>query len=463
MLIVAVPLILSFSSNTLQMFIDRVFLSRYDLDSMPAAMQAGTASFTVGALFLGMVTYVSTFVAQYSGAERFRRVGPAVWQGVYFSFIAGILMLGLIFIARPIFDWMGHDAAVREYEIIYFNWMCIGALPMLVGTAFSCFYIGRGKTWIVLYVNGIATVVNLFLDYAMIFGKFGFPEMGIKGAAIATVIASFAAMIIFALLFFQPRYEKKYASLSGHKFDWELTKRMVRFGLPSGVQFFLDMMAFSLFIAFVGRIDKVAMTATNMTFSINMLAFLPMIGMGQAAGIIVGRSLGKDREDIAKRTTWSAFQLCSVFMVTIASAYFLWPDFFLSAFRSNANIENFEAVRQLAANLLMFVAFYCLFDTGNIIFSSALKGAGDTKFVMYMSMTLHLLLFAAPAYFIVQSNLSNKIYWCWAMATIFVCVLAGGFLWRFLDGKWQHMRVIEKVAAIPPIAMHETPPADSDY
>ena len=125
-LIVAVPLILSFSSNTLQMFVDRVFLSRYDLNSMPAAMQAGVASFSIGALFLGTVTYISTFVAQYSGAERFRRVGPAVWQGVYFAAIAGVLMLGLIFFTRPIFDWMGHDAAVREYEIIYFNWMCIG-------------------------------------------------------------------------------------------------------------------------------------------------------------------------------------------------------------------------------------------------------------------------------------------------------------------------------------------------
>jgi len=462
-MIVAVPLILSFSSNTLQMFVDRVFLSRYDLNSMPAAMQAGVASFSIGALFLGTVTYISTFVAQYSGAERFRRVGPAVWQGVYFAAIAGILMLGLIFFSRPIFDWMGHDAAVREYEIIYFNWMCIGSLPMLVGVAFSCFYMGRGKTWTVLYVNAISNLMNVVLDYVLIFGKFGFPEMGIKGAAIGTVVSSFAAMIIFAVLFFQLRYEKKYASLSGRAFDWELIKRMVRFGLPSGVQFFLDMLAFSLFVAFVGRIDRIAMTATNMTFSINMLAFLPMIGMGQAVGILVGKSLGKDKEDIAKRATWSAFQLCSVFMIVIASAYFFWPDFFLSAFRSKANIEDFETVRHLAVNLLMFVAFYCLFDTGNIIFASALKGAGDTKFVMYMSMTMHWLLFAGPAYFIVRSNLSHKIYWCWGSATIFVCVLAGGFLWRFLDGKWQDMRVIEKVAAMPPIAMPENPTAESDY
>ena len=138
----AAPLILSTGAVTIQMFIDRVFLMWYSKDAMSATLQAGITHFTIFALFLGVATYVNTFVAQYTGAGRPERVGKAVWQGIYFALVAGVLMLGLIPLARPLFDWVGHPGPLREQEIIYFRILCFGAAPSLVAMAVSSFFTG---------------------------------------------------------------------------------------------------------------------------------------------------------------------------------------------------------------------------------------------------------------------------------------------------------------------------------
>ena len=112
-LYLAFPLILNSSAHTIQMFVDSIFLARHSQEEMAAAVQASILSFTVICLFLGIAQYVNAFVAQYTGASRWHRVGPAVWQGVHFSFASGILILGLIPLAEPFFNWVGHDQAHR--------------------------------------------------------------------------------------------------------------------------------------------------------------------------------------------------------------------------------------------------------------------------------------------------------------------------------------------------------------
>ncbi len=307
---VAFPLILSSSALTLQMFVDRVFLMWYNQNAMAAGMQAGIANFTFVALFMGTASYANTFVAQYYGAGQKDRIGASVWQAIHFSIGAGLLMMLLALASRSIFTLIGHAPQLREYEISYFKIMCFCALPSLVGASISCFYTGRGKTWTVLWVNLVGNVVNIILDYCLVFGKFGFPEMGIKGAALATVIAASAAAGVFLVIFFSPKNRRNYNTLLGFKLDLDLFKRLIRFGLPNGIHFMLDVSAFMMFMIFVGNIDEVALAATTMVFQLNMLAFVPMTGMGMAVNILVGQYLGANKPDLATRSTWSAGLLC---------------------------------------------------------------------------------------------------------------------------------------------------------
>ena len=183
----ALPLILSTSAYTLQMFINRVFLMWYSSDAMAGAMYAGMFSYTIFSLLSGTAMYVNTFVAQYHGAGQHTRVGPSVWQGMYFSIIAGLFMAALAPFAGTFVHWANHEQAVQIHETIYMRILMLGAMPGLFSATLSCFYTGRGKMWTIMWVDVASAMFNFVFDYLLIFGHFGFPRWGVAGAAIATV------------------------------------------------------------------------------------------------------------------------------------------------------------------------------------------------------------------------------------------------------------------------------------
>jgi len=461
---IATPLVLSTSAHTVQMFIDRMFLTWHSSEAMAAAMPAGITAFVIVSFFMGLVSYANTFVAQYTGAGRPHRVGPAVWQGIYLSLAAAALVLPMIWSAKHIFRLMDHGPVVQQYEVTYFRIMCVGVGPVLICSAISCFFTGRGKTWTVFKINLVATILNIVLDYGLILGHFGLPRWGIAGAGWATVTANIIAMLLYIVLFFRKRYRRRYATWRGSRPDIDLFRRMMRYGLPNGIQFMLDILAFDLFIAFVGRINPVTLAANTMTFSINMLSFLPMMGFGIAVTTMVGQSLGSNKPDLAKRCTWSAFYITFGYMSLVALGYWFYPEIFLFPFSIRAHPQEFAQIEPLVKNLLHFVALYCIFDTGNIIFAAALKGAGDTRFVMMVLVSFSWTLMVLPCYLAVKFSwgAGKGLYVAWGFVTVYVCVVAVVFLARFLQGKWETMRVIEQVAPTIPYVVAEVPASEAE-
>lgn len=459
----AIPLIISTSAFTIQMFIDRVFLMWHDSASMPAAMFGGLVSFVPFSFFMGTATYANTFVAQYYGAGQNKRVGAAIWQGIYFALGAGLVMAGLMVFARPVISWAGHDPVMQNHELIYLQILCIGAMPGLLGCTLSCFHTGRGKTVAVMWVNIGGTIVNIILDYALIFGNWGFPEWGVKGAAIATIISSCVTCLTFFVLYLRADERREYATLSGWRFDKDLFVRLMRYGLPSGTQFMLDVFGFAVFVTFIGRISTICFSASSMAFQINHLAFMPMIGFNIAVSTMVGQALGKDRADLAQRCTYSAAGITMIYMTLVALGYWLVPQMFMYPFAVQADAATFAQIEPIVVKLLLFASVYCLFDTGNLIFSAALKGAGDTRFVMFASVGLNWLLMVIPTYIAVKlTDGVTALYWAWACLSVYVCVLAIMFSLRFLAGKWKKMRVIEATGISVPSKLPAIPTIETD-
>jgi len=449
-LAIALPLILSTSAWSVQHFVDRMFLSWYSPEALAASMPAGILFFTLMSLFIGTASYVSTFVAQYFGAEQYQRIGPALWQGIYISLLGGLLLLCLIPLADPIFGLVAHDPAVRHHEVVYFRILCIGGFPVIASAAISGFFAGRGRPWPVMWVNTLSTAANLVLDYALIFGAWGFPELGIMGAGIATVLAGCLSLIAYLFLVSRRPYDRTFHTLKGWKPDKELFLRLIRFGLPSGVQFFLEMAGFTAFILLVGRLGITSLAATNIAFNINTLAFMPMIGCGMAISVLVGQYLGKDRPDLAQKSVFSGFHITFVYMAAIAGAYVLIPHVFVLPFAAQADPERFAEIYHLTVILLRFIAVYSIFDTMNIIFASAIKGAGDTRFVMLTIVILSFGVMVIPAYTAVVI-LNLGLMASWIIVSAYIIILGVVFLCRFLGGKWKTMRVIEEpVKVIPP-------------
>lgn len=439
---IALPMILSTGAWSFQQFVERVFLTWHSPESVAAAMPAGLVCFVFMSLFLGTVTYANTFVAQYTGAGRPERVGASVWQAIHLAALSGVLMLGLVPLAGAIFDWAGHAPAVRHLEVVYFQVLCYSAGPMLIADAASTLFTGLGRTRVVMWVNlACAAGLHTLLSYVWIFGRWGFPALGIRGAGWASVAANVAAAVLFLILMLRRSYRETYNTLRAWRPDLTLIRRLIRFGLPSGVQFSLDIAAFSTFLLLVGRLGMTALAATNIAFNINSLAFMPMIGLGIAVSTLVGQRLGQGRPDLAERSARSAAHAAFAYMGVIATGYALLPGLFLRPFASGADPTAFAEVRDAARVLLRFVALYCTFDAMYFAYSSAVKGAGDTRFVLYASLSLSWGIMAVPAY--VSWRLGWGLYAIWSCATVYIVTLGTVFFFRFRGGKWKSMRVIE--------------------
>ena len=449
-LVIAIPLILSTASWSVQHFVDRMFLAWYSPETIAAAMPAGMLHFSMVSIFMGTAGYVSTFVAQYYGAKRYHRIGPALWQGVYMSLIGGLLILIAIPFAGPIFSLVGHSPQVQQNEVEYFRILCLGGGFYIASYALSGFFSGRGKTWPVMWVNAFTTIVNLTLDYALIFGNWGFPELGIKGAGIATVAAGVFSFLLFLAVLASGNTNRTYHTIQGWRLDKELFIRLLRYGFPSGVQFFLEMAGFTGFILVVGRLGTASLAATNIAFNINTLAFMPMIGFGIAISVIVGQYLGADKSDLAQSAVYSGFHLTLAYMLAIGAAYVLVPDIFVAPFAHQADPQSFSEIYRYSVVLLRFVAIYSIFDAMNIIFCSAIKGAGDTRYVMFVTVLLSVFVLIVPVYIAIEV-LESGLMVAWVLATAYVTLLGVTFYLRFLGGKWKAMRVIELEPQVPKI------------
>ena len=445
-LVIAIPLILSTGAWSIQHFVDRMFLTWYSTAAIAAALPAGMLNFAVMSLFLGTASYVNTFVAQYYGAGRNHRIGPVLWQGIYISALGGLALICLIPFARPIFSLVGHEQLVQRYEVEYFQILCLGGAPFIASSAIAGFFSGRGRPWPVMWVNTLATAVNLVVDYVLIFGRWGFPEMGIRGAAIATVLSGIFSFLMYMFLISNKAVNKEFFTLKGWKPEKDLFFRLLRFGFPSGVQFFLDIAGFTVFILLVGRLGTNSLAATNIAFNINTLAFMPMLGSGIAISVLVGQYLGKERPDLAQISVYSGFHITFIYMASIAAAYVLIPDIFVAPFAARAEHEDFTEIYRLTVILLRFVALYSIFDTMNIIFASAIKGAGDTRFVMFMMVIVTAFVFVLPMY-VAIIIFEYGLMVSWVLASAYIIILGFVFYFRFLGGKWKAMRVIKRRAA----------------
>ena len=445
---VSLPLVISMSTTMIMEFTDRVFLANYSLDAIAAALPAGITAFFFISFFLGTAQYLNVFVAQYVGADRPRQVGAVLWQGIYFAFLAGAAMAGLSFLAGPLFQLGAHPPEVQALEVIYFRVLCLGSGILIVGTALSCFFSGRGQTRLVMIINMIGTLFNIPLDYALINGIWIFPQWGIMGAAVATVVSWSLIALIFALLVFTKNNDRLFKVLAQRSFKADLFGRLMRYGVPSAIQFSLDVFAFTFFIFMVGRIGKLELAATNIVFSLSSLAFMPMMGFSLGTSTLVGQALGRDRADEAVAVTRATMQIVLGYILLLLIVFLFFPEPLLQLFKPRQlAAENFAAIIEIGIILLRFVAAYIFFDGLYMVCIGVLKGAGDTRFIMWSIGVLSLAMMILPVYIGVEV-FGAGLYFAWSCLTGFVFFLFMVSFWRYLQGRWKHMSVIEPRVAI---------------
>jgi MATE family multidrug resistance protein len=467
LLYVAGPMILSNALHGINGWLDRQFLARYANADFAASTQGGVMMWTLLIIPLGIVGYASAFVAQYHGAGRPERIGPTVWQAFYLAVLSGLLAMLAIPFAEPFFLWIGHEGDLPRLEALYFRTLLMAAPLLLAQSAISAFYLGMGRSWLVLGVTAITCLTNGFLNWWFIFhgGPGGTLPMGIEGAAWATNASYVVGVGILGAIFLSGENSRAYATRSGWRLDGALMRRMVRFGFPSGIHSLMDMTAFTTFMLCVGKFGAAAQFASNAAMNLNFLLFVPAFGLHQACQTLAGQAVGAGKPLHAERTTSVALMLSVAYFGITGLAYLLVPEFLIGFYRSPDHTpEVWAEIVAMTKFLLVFVALYSMADAAIMVFAGTIKGAGDVKFAMWATVGLSQLFLTLPCVLIARAagsiDSQTGLYACYAALTAYIIVAAVMFAVRYRMGAWRRMKVIEdRVIDDEPAATSASAPA----
>jgi MATE family multidrug resistance protein len=441
-LALALPLAFSTLVFAAQLLTDRIFLSWYSQESFAASAPAAGAEWAMENFFFGTLTYADVFVAQYYGKKEYRSIGTVMWQGIYLAGVAAFIVLCTSFFAKPLFMNIGHPHNIALQEVTYFKVLCYGAFPNILSAVLSGFYSGRGKTKVVLAASVCGVVSNIILDYCLIFGNFGFPRWGIAGAAWATNISLAILAIIYISLIMSKKNNDIYNTRCA-KIDFAFIKRFLRYGAPSGVEYFFDTAGFSAIALIVGNLGAQALAANNIVTTISRICITPVEGFGMATSVMVGNYLGKNKASLAKESVKSSIHITYAYVLLVVLALVFLPNQLISLFSGDAKVASIEHIRPTSVNLLLILAVYFVFDITSVIFASAIKGAGDTLFVMKRLLLFSLFFAVIPTYVNIIILKRGGIYAAWGFLTLLAASLAVSFYFRYKSNKWKKMRVVK--------------------
>ncbi|MDD2702512.1 MAG: MATE family efflux transporter, partial [Candidatus Omnitrophica bacterium] len=266
-LAISLPMVISHACDTVMVFTDRLFLARLDPELMNAVMGGGLTSFMLMSFFIGLAGFTTALVAQHLGAGRKKDCGVVLTQALIFSCCAYPFILFLRPAAYWMFAFMGVGAEQLRPQTAYLNILLYGSIVSLMRTSLSGFFSGVARTRIVMAASFAAMFTNVGLDYVFIFGKFGFPSMGIRGAAYATVLGGIVGLFVLSGAYLSGRNRREYSLESSFRFDRPLAGKLLRFGSPMGLEMCLNIIAFNAIVMMFHSLGPSAATAATVVFN----------------------------------------------------------------------------------------------------------------------------------------------------------------------------------------------------
>lgn len=445
-LVVALPMLLSMSFDTLMTFVDRLFLSRLGPAEMNASLGAGGMNLVLITFFTGMISYTTAMVAQRFGAGKKQECASVFMQAVYLSLACVPFLYLMIPLGHLIFEQQGLAADQLAYQKLYFNILMIGGIVSLVRNAAPCFFSGIGETKIIMKAAFAGMLVNIVCNYFLIFGVGPCPRLGVAGAAYGTVIGNIVSTVMLFVVYFGKRYHSLYGTRSNLKFNLAQVKELLKRGMPSGVEMFLNMAAFQLMILLFHGLGAEAATAASIMFNWDMVAYVPLMGLEVASTSLVGRYVGAKSAAAASRSTYSGLKVGWGYSLLIAVLLIFLPGVLADVFRPDVTasaeaVAIFESARPMGIFMLRFATLYIFVEVLLVVYCGALRGAGDTVWVMCACAVMNW--FNTIALYVAAYIIKVPPHYAWI---IVVCVYSTApvlFYLRWKSGKWRR-HVLDK-------------------
>jgi len=441
LLAIAIPMVISTAADGVMTFTDRLFLARVGSEQMNAALGGSVTIQMLLFFFMGLCGYSTALVAQYFGAGALRKAPQATFQAILITFVAWPVLLLLKPFAQSFFYSMNLSPTQIEYQIQYMDVLAWGALFGMLRMTMGNFFAGIGKSKIVMIASVTAMVVNVVLDYILIFGKLGFPAMGVQGAALATVIGGASALAILLVAYFSPEYRLRFDIAHSFRFQPAIMKKLVKYGYPAGLELFLNFLAFFLMTAMYQAQGQAEATAVTIMFNYDLVSFIPLLGIEIAVTSLAGRYMGAGRPQAAHRSALSAIRTGMVYSILILILFLFIPETLVRVFHPKEASASFEAAVPMAVDMIRIAALYVLAQAMMVSLVGTLRGAGDTLYTMLVSVGANWAFI--PLLYLCLYVFHTSVPFAWFIIVAVYLTFCYVIYRRFKSGKWKSLQILK--------------------
>lgn len=456
------------TSYTVMQFVDKLMVAQVGPLELTAQSNGSIWSFNAMSFAMGVVTVINTYVSQYLGAGQPERGPRYAWAGFWLSIFIwlGFLLPYAAALPRIFAVLPEHSPELQQMESGYAQILLGGSVILLLSRSINYYFFGMHWPKVVTVAAIIGNCVNVLGNYTLIYGSAGVtiqwggeplhlpgvpfaPALGVYGAAIGTVCGTAVELAIPAWIFFSRKLHERYNTRGQWRPDFKAIGEVLKIGWPASVQWGNEIICWSLFMTvLVGSFGEDHMTAGWIALGYMHLSFMPALGFSVAVTSLVGKYIGAGQPDVAQARTTLGLALAVGYMTVCGLLMFVFREP-LAAFFVSYDVppEKAERIISIARNLMICAAVFQTFDAFGIIYSGALRGAGDTVWPGIMTIVYSWLFIVLGGWLLVQFAPQLESIGPWIAASVYVILFGLTLWWRFSSGRWRSFKLLHTPAA----------------
>jgi MATE family multidrug resistance protein len=432
-ILLAYPVVLTMIGQTMIGLLSTMMIGRVGTAQLGAAGLAGMMTWMFLSFFNGIISSAATFVAQDYGAEKYDDIGKTLWQYLYIAVFSYVILIIVASFSGPILRLIGSSKEVESYSLTYIRIQLYFSIGTFINFSVIGFFRGISDTKTPLYITIGVSAFNIALNYALIFGKFGLPRLEVTGVALGNALSVLLGSFLYIGICLSGK-NKSFHTRVFYPVDFNMIRRIIRVGFPLGFQFFLDNASFSIFSAFIARMGNAELAASNAAMTLMSSSFMPLFGFSVAATALVGKFIGAKEMDHAIKSGYTAIKLGTICAALMTVGFMVFPVQLMKM------ISKDPAVISIGSKLLPIAGISRLSDGFGSCSGGALRGAGDTKFPMFVGLTYAWLVFV-PWSYLLGYTFKFGVVGSWVAATVYIVLYGVTVFLRFQRGKWRNIKI----------------------
>ncbi len=427
---VTYPIFLTLIAQNIINVTDTAFLGRVSEVALGASAIGGVFYIAIYFVGFGFSQGAQIMIARRNGEQNYAAIGPIFNNALLFNFLLAVLIFAVSFYSIPfLMRYLVHSDQVYHATVDFLHWRIYGFFFAFLNVVFRAFFVGITRTKVLTVSAAITAITNIILDYLLIFGKFGFPEWGIAGAAIASTIAEMASLVYFIFVTLKLKDKHVFNLFKFDKIDFQTIKKILSLSIFIMFQYFISISTWFMFFIFIERLGERPLAVTNIGRSLYILLMIPGSALSTTVNTLVSNMIGEGHKEQVIPFIHKSIKIVLITLIPLMLFTFAFPDFFARIYTNN-----FELVAATIPTLRVVSVAMVFCGIGSILFN-AISGTGNTKSAFLIEF-LTLFFYVVYVYY-TAVVLRASVEIVWMSEFVYWIIIGSMAYWYLRKGNWR--------------------------